>query len=113
MNGNRWNLLTAAAAVLCIVGALWAKAGGGGAARWTALLGAVLFLAGMIGGGRWFAAHPMRCPACGHVQRPRGRFFPGLGYNGTDMISCEHCGTESSLSVWMGGQDDRAAGEKE
>ena len=46
-----------------------------------------------------------RCPVCGRAQRPRGRFFPGLGYNGTDTITCEHCGAVSPLAAWMKGRD--------
>ena len=104
-NMGRWNLLTAVGAALCIAGVLWTKAGGGGAARGLALLGAVLFLLSMAGGSRYSAAHPPRCPVCGRAQRPRGRFFPGLGYNGTDTITCEHCGAVSPLAAWMKGRD--------
>lgn len=104
-NMVRWNLLTAAGVALCIAGILRTKSGGGDMARWLALLGAVLFLLGMAGGSRCSAAHPPRCPVCGRAQRPQGRFFPGLGYNGTDTITCEHCGAVSPLAAWMKGRD--------
>lgn len=107
-NMGRWNLLTAVGAALCIAGVLWVKGGGGGVARGLALLGAVLFLLSMAGGSRYFAARPLRCPMCGHTQRPRGRLFPGLGYNGTDTITCEHCGAVSPLAAWMKGRDGDA-----
>ena len=110
MDGKRWNQLTAAAVLLCVVGVLWTRISGAIIARCLALLGAVLFLAAIIGSGLWYAKHPLRCPVCGRDQQPRGRGFPGLGYNGTDTLTCKNCGVTLPLSAWMGDQcgDSRA-----
>lgn len=113
MSGKRWNLLTAAGVLVCGAGVLWNSTGAGAVSKWIVLLGAALFLAGMLGSNRCHAAHPLCCPVCGHVQQPRGRFFPGLGYNGTDTLTCDHCGATLPLSAWSGGGRDAAAKTKE
>ena len=37
------------------------------------------------------------CPVCGQTLRPEGRWLPGVGYAGTDPVTCPHCGTVSRL----------------
>ena len=107
-----WNRMAAAAGVLCAAGVLWTEAGGGRVARALTLLGAALCLIGILGSGRWHAVHPCRCPVCGHAQKPKGRWAPGLGRSGADPMTCEACGAEMPLSAWRGERDAKT-GETE
>ena len=92
------NILSALALVLLLVGYLLTRAESvQSIGRLLIILGAVLFVVTLIGSSLAQRKKPYHCPACGNQIKPVGRWVPGLGYNGTNMVTCPHCGATFSI----------------
>lgn len=98
MRQKQWNYLTAVSILAIAAGFLWISYERGGMmGRLLIVAGVLLFVAGIVGSSRASAKRPFRCPVCGKPFKPAGRWFPGVGYNGTDTIFCPHCGALVSI----------------
>lgn len=93
MKGQKlWNSFTIVAVGLLAVGCLAGKAHADMMSKCFIILGILAFIAGMVGSSRIYKEHPYKCPMCGSQVRLAGRWFPGVGFNGTSTITCPHCG---------------------
>lgn len=93
MKGQKiWNFLTVVAVALLVVGYFLGKADTNIMGKYFIVLGAFAFIASIVGSSRTYKKHSYKCPVCGSVIRPVGRWLPGLGFNGTNTVSCTSCG---------------------
>lgn len=93
MKQKYWNYLSVIALLALLVGFFLTKAEYMNAiGRLLIILGAVFFVVSLIGSSWTQSKRPYHCPACGNEIKPVGRWLPVLGYNGTNMVTCLHCG---------------------
>ena len=93
MKGQKlWNFLAIVAVGLLVLGCLAGKANVDIVGKCFIIFGALVFIASMVGSNRTYKKHPYKCPMCGSQVRPVGRRLPGVGFNGTNTITCPHCG---------------------
>ena len=96
MNLKRWGIVAAAGFGVMLLTDILRELGlPRTAGQFLSILGAIVFLSGMIGLIVYGIKHPpMRCPACGaglssrHLRQPGG----GLRLTGRENVQCPRCG---------------------
>ena len=93
MKGQKmWNYLTVVAFGLIILGYFIGRADAGIISKIFIIFGVLVFIASIIGSTCTSKKRPYKCPICGSVVKPVGRWLPGLGFNGTNAVVCSSCG---------------------
>ena len=57
------------------------------------IFGAIIFVISIVGSSHVHKKYPYKCPVCGSEIKPVGRWLPGIGFNGTDTVTCALCGS--------------------
>lgn len=87
-----WNFLTVSAIGFLALGYFAEKSDADVMGKCFIILGALAFIASIVSSSRTYKRHPYKCPMCGAVVRPVGRWLPGVGFNGTNTVACTCCG---------------------
>lgn len=94
MKGQKmWNYLTAIAIAFLALGYFAEKANANIAGRIFIILGAIVFVVSIVRSSRAYKKYPNKCPVCGSEIKPVGRWLPGVGFNGTNTVTCTRCGS--------------------
>lgn len=88
-----WNLLTAIAIAFLVLGYFIEKDNTNIVGRIFIIFGAIIFVISIVGSSHVHKKYPYKCPVCGSEIKPVGRWLPGVGFNGTDTVTCAHCGS--------------------
>ncbi len=86
-----WDLFALLAVGLLVLGVFWVNNTGNVIGKILIILGVTSFVVSIVGGNRSYKKHRYQCPDCGAVIKPVGRWLPGVGFNGTNTVTCTCC----------------------